>query len=433
MASITGWRRALGSSLLQSAGVYAAASILAAAMPFALIPILTRHLNQADYGRVALFQTAVNVVSLFTGLSVDLAVSRQFYDRDKKEMACFLGACLVLLALSTAALGLLILFLPGLAARMTQLSVEAVLAAVGVAASRFISNITLGLWQVRLRAFSYSCYQLLQAALNVSLTLWFVIRLGYGWRGLVLAQLIAGGVAAVMGIVVMIADFGLRVGWHWREMRLALGFGLPLIPHSLGGLAIGMTDRLAIANLVGVAEAGVYAVGAQIGMIVNVILGAFNTAWTPWVFSRLKRGSDADKQAITRATYLCFLGMAGLAVSVVAVSPLVFKWCIGQRFQGAIRYVPWVAAGYMFNGMYKLVCTHIFYSNKTYLLAVITGLIGIGNVCLTMIFVSRWGAMGAAVALACSFLLSFLLAWLAGSRLTKLPWRLNYPVVLAKN
>jgi O-antigen/teichoic acid export membrane protein len=72
----------LRSSLFQSAGIYTAAHLLTASVPFLLLPILTRYLTPADYGIVAMFQVILGIVSALIGLSIHGAIGRQYFEKD---------------------------------------------------------------------------------------------------------------------------------------------------------------------------------------------------------------------------------------------------------------------------------------------------------------------------------------------------------------
>src|SRR5690606_34839927 len=67
-------------SLASGASIYLLSNILNAALPFALLPILTRYLGPAQYGEVAMFQTFLATLAAFTGLSVQGAAARKYYD-----------------------------------------------------------------------------------------------------------------------------------------------------------------------------------------------------------------------------------------------------------------------------------------------------------------------------------------------------------------
>jgi O-antigen/teichoic acid export membrane protein len=83
--------------MLSSSAVYLFSSILNAAIPFALLPILTRHLSPTEYGEVAMLTTLVGALGAFVGLNVVGAAGRKYFDGDngRDELRWFIGACAV--------------------------------------------------------------------------------------------------------------------------------------------------------------------------------------------------------------------------------------------------------------------------------------------------------------------------------------------------
>ncbi|HVL01538.1 MAG TPA: oligosaccharide flippase family protein, partial [Dongiaceae bacterium] len=105
-------RKVTKSSLVSGVGIYLIASVINAAIPFLLLPVLTRYLEPAEYGEVAVFQVWVSMIGALCGLSVHGAAGRKYYDFDEgseNHLGEFIVACVCLLVLSTAALTLMVL------------------------------------------------------------------------------------------------------------------------------------------------------------------------------------------------------------------------------------------------------------------------------------------------------------------------------------
>ena len=57
-------------SLAYISSIYLITNILNSAIPFALLPILTRAMSPEEYGQIAIFQTVISAMAAFIGLSV---------------------------------------------------------------------------------------------------------------------------------------------------------------------------------------------------------------------------------------------------------------------------------------------------------------------------------------------------------------------------
>lgn len=98
------FKRLISSSLFSGSAVYLFSNILAAAIPFALLPILTRYLSTAEYGQVAIFQTLLAGLGAFVGLNVHGAAGVKYYDSHltKKELKYYIGNCFLVLVATSA-------------------------------------------------------------------------------------------------------------------------------------------------------------------------------------------------------------------------------------------------------------------------------------------------------------------------------------------
>lgn len=184
-----------------------------------------------------------------------------------------------------------------------------------------------------------------------------------------------------------------------------------------------MTDRIFITNMVDISETGMYAVGYQFAMVINMLCGSFNQAWVPWLYAKLKDGRD--EVTIVKITYIYFVMVVIFALGLTWIAPLVMRFYVGESFSGAHRFVLWIAIGYAFNGMYKMLTTYIFFVQKTYILAWITFFTAIVNVAANYLFINYEGAIGAAKATALSFFISFVLTWILAAKVYKMPWSLK--------
>ena len=68
--------------MIQSAGIYTLANILNNAIPFLVLPVMTRFLTPEDYGTLSMFSVLVSIMTTFVGLNVHGAIARQFYEKE---------------------------------------------------------------------------------------------------------------------------------------------------------------------------------------------------------------------------------------------------------------------------------------------------------------------------------------------------------------
>jgi len=115
--------------LARGSTTYFIANVINAAVPFLLLPTLTRVLTTSEYGLVASFVTIISVLSAFSGLSLHGIVSIKYFDK-KINHPCFAGNCLILFTTTTTIILIFIYFSSDYLIKVTKLSQDWILIAV---------------------------------------------------------------------------------------------------------------------------------------------------------------------------------------------------------------------------------------------------------------------------------------------------------------
>ena len=83
--------------------IYLCSSILKKAIPFLLLPILTKYLSPQEYGILSIFQLMILFLTAFVGMNMSMNVSKNFFKYTKEEISLMTGNILMILS-STALL-----------------------------------------------------------------------------------------------------------------------------------------------------------------------------------------------------------------------------------------------------------------------------------------------------------------------------------------
>jgi O-antigen/teichoic acid export membrane protein len=204
-----------------------------------------------------------------------------------------------------------------------------------------------------------------------------------------------------------------------------LKFGVPLIPHVIGGLSIATADRFMITNMLDVAQAGIYMVALQLGMVLGLLTDSFNSAYAPYLMGALVKEDRARDRKIVRGTYVYFIVVTVLALLLGATAPHLLGVLVGEKFRAAAGAVHYVAMGYAFGGMYYMVANYIFFAGKTAVLAWVTFVTAMLNILFNYLLIKLNGPIGAAQASAFAFFMCFVLTWILSARVYPMPWNLR--------
>lgn len=408
-------------TLLNSAGLYTVANVLNSAIPFLLLPVLTRVLTPTEYGTVTMFATVLSVLSAFTGLSIHGAVSVRYFD-NKTDHPRFVGTSLCILGGSTLIVLLVVWLTAAPLAGWTQVSECWLLAAVLASAGQFIIQIRLVIWQMKNEVVRYGILQIAQTMLNLLISLGLIILVGMGWEGRAIGILTAVFLFSMLSLYSLHRKELVRWKWDAEYARALLLFGGPLIPHAMGAILMSMGDKFIITSLLGVAMTGTYTVGLQLGMFIGVLADAFVKAYGPHLFKNLKIDTASSRASLVWQTLVIFLSFIFLATCYVALLPFVHQLIVGERYAASLPIAQLVGIGNAFLGMYYTIVGYLFFFEKTGRLAILTITVGITSLVCTYILVLHWGVIGGAWGYVASQVTFFGGAWYLAQKTYPLPW-----------
>jgi O-antigen/teichoic acid export membrane protein len=419
--------------LLRSGAVYAVANLASAAMPFLLLPLLTRVLGPAQYGSVVGFMLLVTVCQTVAGLSMNAAVGVAWFKRSAEEMRDYTTSALIVAAASTAvaaAAGASALWhWPALVEGVTP--AWGALAAL-TAGANIVLQCRLVLWQARQRAVACALLQFAVSGVNVALSLLAVLVFAWGGQGRnagVAAAYVLAGLAAV---TLLAREGELGSTPRVEHLRHQLHFAAPLVLHALAGALLATADRWVVAVRLDAASLGLYGAGAQLGMVMAMLADAFVKAFTPWLYDQL-RSTDAEQRrlAVAGAVYAVLPGFLLLALAVGAVLHVTSGLLLGPRYAAAAQVLPWFMLGGAFGGLYMCGSALLYFESRTGRLASMTSLSALVGTACTWVLVGRLGLGGAAVGYAFTQgLLALVTLWMA-MRSVDLPWQHPMPALAA--
>ncbi|TDX32171.1 O-antigen/teichoic acid export membrane protein [Modicisalibacter xianhensis] len=370
-----------------------------------------------------MFQLLISVLGAFVGLNTVGAANRKYFDMDSsQDMPQYIGACLQVLFISLLAVFIFLYFFRNLLSEALGItSIWVILAAVASAAI-FIVNLRLGQWQVRKKPMKYGILQISLSIFNAVLSLLLVVALSYGPEGRMLGQTFAPLAFSLLAIVLLAKDGLLSFSLRKDLIKDALRFGVPLIPHVGGAFLLFSIDRFFVKKYLGLESVGVYMAAAQLAMAISICFDAFNKAYVPWLFERLKRNQQEEKNHIVKLTYGYFLLALLMAGVAFLLGPYLVVFIAGEKYAEAGSIIGLLALGQAFRGMYIMVTNYNFYSKSTALISLVTIFSGVVNLLLLIVLIPSVGLLGAAISNAISMLFMFLLAWLLASFSYPMPW-----------
>ena len=412
------------SSLFSGSSIYLISNILAAAIPFAILPILTRYLSPAEYGQIAIFQTLLTGLGAFIGISAQGIAGVKYYDNKmtQQEQRYFIGSCFMVLAATSLLSLLVVLIFKQQLIAWLNIEVHWLVLSVFVTTAGFVATMRLNQWQVRKQAVKYGTFLVSQSVLNLVLSLLLVVYFLQGADGRILVICVSTLVFSVVAGMLLYKDDIVAFAWKPGYIREIVNFGVPLMPHVIGNFLLLSVDRFVINEKLGMTEVGIYMVAVQLVSILALLFDSFHNAYVPWLYEKLKSNSFLQNQQLVKWTYIYFLALLLIAALSFLVGPTVLVIIAGDKYKSASDFIGWLVLGQIFGGMYLMVTAYIFFSQKTGLLSVLTITSGLVNVGLMIFLINIMDVKGAAIAFAASMAIKFLLTWYVAQLRHPMPW-----------
>lgn len=408
--------------LFKNTFIYVITDSINKVIPFIMLSVLTRFLSPEDYGRVANYFVLSGILSIFVGLSTHGAVSVNFFKLERDNLRKYIANIIIILVISTIIVTLLLCTLSGVLSKYLHIPRGWILIVPFVSFSQFLTLLNMTLWQSEQRPMPFGIYQILQTLAYTILVLFFVVALKMRWQGQLLANLISIVLFAFFSLFIIIKRGYFKFEFHLEYVKDALFFGVPLIPHQLANWIKNGVDRIFLTTMVGVAATGIYSVGYQFGMIIGLLGNAFNKAWAPFLFEKMKSIDQHQKVRLVKFSYLCFIAIIAATMIFSLVAPWFMGFFLGDRFTNASKFVVWIAFGYAFDTMYYVVTNQIFFVKATHLLAIVTFVSSLIHIILSYTLIKLNGSIGSAQAITISFFITFLSVWILSAKVYPMPW-----------
>ena len=411
--------------VIKSSIIYLGSSILNKAIPFLLLPILTKYLSPEEYGVLSIFQLMISFSTALVGMAIHTNVSKNFFKYSKDQTSLMIGNILIILSLTT-----LIYFIISLGVSFYYQEIFSVpsnwVVIIPLLSFMFMINtINLTILRNQEKAVLFGVYEVANTAVNMGVTILLLLMYNYGWYAR------AGGIIVAYTLFFIISLLHMRkkgfiiLQYDRKEVRKILKLSIPLIPHVVGGIIIALSDRFFIEKMVSLEMVGIYSVGYMFGMVVILFTDAFLKAWSPWFYKMLSNADNTKKLKIVKYSYLYILATFIIAFGISIFAKFIIPYVVDVRYAGAEVYVFWIAIGYAVHGIYKIFFPYLVHISKTAFLAVNTVIAALLNLIFNYFLIMEFGAIGAAYATVLSFIVSASLVFWYQNRHFKMPWLLN--------
>jgi len=404
----------------RDSAIYGAATLLVRGISFLLLPFYTRVLSPGDYGLVDLATVFTTLVMLTVALEISQGVARLFPDTQDQDARVAYSSTALWFTLAAYALFLAV-SVPA-APILSEIVFESRdrddlmrIVLVGSALNGVFYLLQQQLrW--RLQPMAYTAAGLTFALVSIAATIGLVIVGNLGVRGVLFGQVI--GAASGAAVAFVLARDLYRLRFDWGKLREMLLFSLPLVPSSAGVFVTLYIDRIAIKELMTVADVGLFGIGYRIASLVSLLMMAIQMAITPLVYARYR---DPETPPALARLFRYFVGVALLVAVVLSLfAREILVVVTTPDYYAAAVVVPLLAPALLLSAMYVF-APGLGIAKRSGVQAVITIAGAVLNTGLNFALIPLWGIVGAAAATLISAAIVFVAYMVTSQRLYFVP------------
>lgn len=387
-------------ALIKDVLLFTLSTFLPKAISFFLVPLYTNCLTTAEYGVADLVSTTVSLIIPFLTLDINDAVMR-FTIENKDDSRPFKYAFVSVIKsvfIVAAAVAINDIF--------HLINVDKNIELFFVLNYSFISlyGVCIAYLRATNRVGILSMVSVMITVISICSNILCLLVLKLGLIGYMISGSIGYIIADAFILLYIRADRILRTSTPIDNelKRQMLAYSVPLIAANISWWINSSSDRYIVTALRGVNENGVYSVAYKIPTILQMLQSVFSQAWLLSVFREYK--SENGPVYVSRIYELYYIAMS-LACSILIVLDIpLAQFLYAKDFYTAWRFVPYLLVSVVFIANAGFFESMLTLQKKSKVVATTTIIGAIVNIVLNYILIYFIGAMGAAIATACGYL-----------------------------
>ena len=394
-------------NILKRISFFTAITIFTSAISFLLLPILTKHLTPEDYGKLAIFNATTRFIIATLSLGSINLLMVHLIDLKKEQFSSYLKSFFVLIAISTVIYTLLILIFLLLFDSFFGIPIWLAILIPVISLLVVLFETISGIAMFTKTYKDYAILVLSKFFIEISFSLLLIVGIGLNWIGRV-EGLIIGSIAVLIVSYKYLRKENYLTGIISKNKALELvKQGSPLLFMGISITVMNLSDRFYIEQMVGIADTGIYNIGAVVGGIELIFVNATIAVFRPMLYNYLKeKKSDLKIQLINLAVLSLTLLFLNLFTN------LIFDVLIDEAFHAAKLYVFPISLGFFFWGIANYYLSHLLYLKKNRINAYISVFSMVLNLILNYFLILEYKTIGAAYATAITYFVSAVITYI---------------------
>jgi O-antigen/teichoic acid export membrane protein len=363
-----------------------------------LLPILTKYLTPEDYGVLAIFNATTRFIIATLSLGSAHLLMVHLIDLKKEAFSTYLKSFFALTVFNTLIYTILVLIYVLLFDSFFGIPSWLAVLIPFISLLVVIFETASGITMYTKKHKSYAIISLTKFFIETLASLFLIVCIGLNWIGRVEGLIIGSLVVLVIIYNYLKKENYLLGSITQQKIKELASQGSPLLFMSVSITVMNLSDRFFIERLVGIADTGIYNIGAVIGGIELIFVNAIISVFRPMIYNLLKEKKIDLKLQLTNIT---ILSITLLLLNLF--TGLIFDLLIDEKYLTAKPYVFPISLGFFFWGISSYYLSHLLYFKENRINAYISVFSMVLNLILNYFLITEYSTIGAAYATAITY------------------------------
>lgn len=398
-------------TLFKGIFIYSLGQFLSKIITFCLLPLLTKYLTAEDYGLIGASTLIAQCLTGFFGLGMSVVIGRYYWTASKlEEKHGIIWTVFTLLFIHASWIYLLCTFFKSFFTWMVfgvdHYTDIFLLTLLTTALGSVIMPFQLYFRLNEKAAFVVFC-SLIEIAVSLTLSLFFVIQKGYGCYGLLLGgflgQFASGSIYFISSCRLL--HFSLQLKLVPKMVKM----GYPYVLGLSGYFLLQGSSRYVLEWQKGLEVMGLFFLGSSFGRTLELLVSSFISAWVPY-YSPFVTKQEEAKIEFGKAMSYYLLGISALLTLYFALAKPIVQLMVQPSYHHIWPVIGLIATAQALWGVYSLISPAFIFYQRSFSQMIIEISAGLSSFAFNAIFIYFYGIEGAALGMFFGFATLLLMA-----------------------
>ncbi|MBP7435786.1 MAG: polysaccharide biosynthesis protein [Bacteroidales bacterium] len=399
---------------------------IAAIISFITTPITTWLIVPDEFGKAAMFTLAFNLILNIVLLGADQSFARFFYERSESKRSNLLWESL----LPSLSIGILVFIIIGIfwqelsvllfgdANHFTPILLLDITVFIAI-----IERYALLLVRMKQRGKAYSIIKVINSLANAVFTILYALLIDKTFYAVIIGLFFSHVCSATVAIIYEKEIWRTKTHIDKKNIKAIIKYGLPFVPTFLVLWIFQSIDRIAIRNYCDFAEVGLYAAAFKIVAVMSLIQNSFTNYWVPVSYESYEKNPN-NTGIFEKVSLFVSAIMFISGIVIVIFKDLIFL-LLESSYRSAAGLTSFLLLMPIIDTVSYVTTVGINFKKKTYLYIIRATIAAIINVVGNIFLVPKYGAEGAALSTAISYVVYFFIGTYFSQKLYPVNYHLS--------